>query len=62
MTTTLTIGTEVTYAGELPCDEATHNGTVTAIEPDASGDSIVTVEFDCGITQDIPASELSAAN
>jgi hypothetical protein len=61
MTTTYAIGTEVTYAGELPCDEATHGGTVIAVEDDASGDQVVTVEFGCGITQDILASELRPA-
>jgi hypothetical protein len=57
--TTYAIGAEVTYAGELPCDETDHSGTVTAVEDDASGDQIVTVEFDCGLTQDIPGSELT---
>lgn len=71
MTTTFAIGDDVTYAGALPCDETSHGGTVIAVTPDASGDSIVTVEFDCPAgcklpdyipsrRQDIPASELTA--
>ena len=55
------VGSEVVYEGELPCDEAAHTGTVTAVADDASGDRIVTVEFNCGLTQDIPASELQSA-
>lgn len=55
------VGTDIVYSGELPCDETAHTGTVIAVEPDMSGDEIVTVEFDCGATQDIPASELESA-
>ncbi len=53
-------GTSVRYGGDLPggCDST---GTVIEVTPDASGDQIVTVEFDCGLTQDIPASELALA-
>ena len=55
------VGSEVTYAGDLPCDDAPHIGTVTANELDASGDWITTVYFDCGLTQEVPASELQPA-
>lgn len=58
MSATDITGARVAYDGDLPCDEAAHHGTVTAVKPDASGGQIITVEFDCGITQDIPASEL----
>ena len=61
MSTTYPVGSEVVYEGDLPCDEAAHTGTVTALADDASGDQIVTVELDCGLTQDIPASELQSA-
>jgi len=60
-TATYPVGTEVVYSGDLPCDETDHTGCVTAVEQDASGDWITTVEFDCGMTQDIPASELHSA-
>jgi hypothetical protein len=43
------------------CSQVVHHGTVTAVEDDASGDQVVTVEFDCGLTQDILASELQPA-
>lgn len=54
------VGSEVIYDGDLPCGNTPHTGTVTAVKPDASGDSIVTVKFDCwpSVTQDIPASDL----
>lgn len=67
MSTTYTIGNQVVYGGELPCGlfPGEHLGIVDAIEPDASGDQIVTVSFSCvgGVcsTQDIPASELAFA-
>ena len=61
MATTYAAGDEVTYPGELPCDDTDHSGTVIAVEPDASGDQVVTVEFDCGLMQDILASELRKA-
>jgi len=53
-----TTGDRVDYAGELPCDDATHFGTVEAVQDDPSGGQVVTVEFDCGPAQDIPGSEL----
>lgn len=68
MTATYETGSVVTYELDLGeghvlarnCSQVTHHGTVTAVEPDASGDQVVTVEFDCGLTQDIPASELQS--
>jgi hypothetical protein len=61
MSTTYAVDDEVTYGGELPCDDAEHAGTVTAVMDDASGDQIVAVEFSCGLSQYIPASELQPA-
>jgi hypothetical protein len=61
MSVTYPVGSVVVYEGELPCDDAAHTGSVTATVDDASGDQVVTVEFDCGLTQDIPASELQPA-
>jgi hypothetical protein len=58
---------QVVYGGDLPCGlyPGEHLGIVEAVEPDASGDQIVTVAFSCvgGVcsTQDIPASELKWA-
>lgn len=60
-TTTYPVGSEVVYEGDLPCDEAANTGTVIATETDGvNGAQIVTVEFDCGLTQDIPADELTS--
>ena len=61
MSTTYTVDDEVVYDGDLPCDDAEHAGTVTAILDDASGDQIVAVEFSCGLSQYIPSSELRPA-
>jgi hypothetical protein len=69
MSTTYAVDTVVAYNHELGeghilsynCSQVVHHGTVTAVEDDASGDQVVTVEFDCGLTQDILASELEPA-
>lgn len=47
----------VIYTGDLPEEGWGNTGRVIAIEPDASGDAIVTVDFN-GHHQDIPASDL----
>lgn len=68
-TTTYAAGDVVTYGLDLGeahilernCSQVTHHGTVTAVEDDAAGDQVVTVEFDCGLTQDILSSELAPA-
>jgi hypothetical protein len=60
---------EIVYDGELLCVDAEdghlehggHGGTVLEVTDDASGDQVVTVEFDCGPTQDILGSELRPA-
>jgi hypothetical protein len=60
-------GDQVVYGGELPCGlyPGEHLGIAEAVEPDASGDQVVTVAFSCvgGVcsTQDILASELEFA-
>lgn len=58
MTSPYKIGDEVTYAGDLACDEAEHTGTVAGVEDDASGDQVVTVKFDghpgCALAGDVP--------
>lgn len=54
----LSEGSRVRYAGELP-DGWSHDGIVVAVEDDASGDQIATVEFGLpGQLQDVPASQL----
>lgn len=57
-----TPGDQVRYDGDLPCDDTGHTGTVEAVTGDASGDQVVTVQFDCGLHQDILASELKPGN
>jgi hypothetical protein len=64
---TFTAGDRVRYDGELPLDAGTgelasgQEGTVTEVAADMSGHQIVTVRFNGGLTQDIPASELTEA-
>jgi hypothetical protein len=55
-----TPGNRVTYSGDLPCDDTGHAGTVEAVTEDANGAQVVTVEFDCGLYQDIPGDDLAA--
>src|ERR1700682_3016814 len=57
MSTTYAVDDEVIYDGDLPCDDAAHTGTVTAVLDDASGDQIVAAEFSCGLSQYIPSRE-----
>lgn len=58
MAKNLSEGSKVRYAGDLP-EDWDRNGIVVAVEDDASGDQIATVEFGLpGQLQDIPASEL----
>jgi hypothetical protein len=52
------IGGQVHYPGDLHDEECDGNGEVTAVEDDPSGDQIVTVEFDCGLTQSHPGTNL----
>jgi hypothetical protein len=61
MSTTYAIGDGVIYDGEQPDSDCDDVGEVTAVEPDASGGQVVTVEFGCGHVQDILASELRPA-
>jgi hypothetical protein len=61
MSAHLSPGSEVRYGGDLPEDWG-HDGLVTAVEPEAAGGAIVTVDFSGGRglrVQDILASELS---
>jgi hypothetical protein len=55
-------GDPVIYDGPIPCctGDTGHEGIVTAVAGDASGDQVVTVDFDCDTkaTQDIMASDL----
>ncbi len=51
------LGDQVRYNGELP-DDWDHNGTIIAIEDDASGDQVCTVQLGIHV-KDILASELS---
>jgi len=69
MNITYAIGDEVIYKHELPeihiiennCGEVYHAGVVTEVESDASGDQVVTVKFDCGLTQVVLGSTLDSA-
>jgi len=58
MAKNLSEGSKVRYYGDLP-EGWGPDGIVVAVENDASGDQVATVEFDRpGQVQDIPASEL----